>query len=619
MYLANIKLWNFRKYWGTSGNLNPSEPDLNLNFQEWLNVLIWENDSWKSAILDAIKLVLKTNTSEWIKVSHEDFYMNSKKIRIELTFKWLSINEASNFGEVLSINIEWEKEEYLLIFCEIERDYNKINYYDVKIWPEWEFWILKAEQRELLNVTYLKPLRDVKNELIPKKWSRLSYIFDSDIAFSDKENHILMQIFDKFNKSTENYFKWLNNSNETIEDQKWKELKNKIDKFVKEFMNNDESSRISVSKWELKNILEKLELSLENTYNPWLGSLNRLFIASELIHLQRSGHDGLILGLIEEIEAHIHPQAQLKIIESLNNHIENKGIQLIITTHSPNIASKVKLNNLIICCNNWAFPMGFSSGKEYTKLNKTDYKFLERFLDVTKSNFFFSDNLIFVEWWAEELILPSFAKLLKKLKIINKDLTEAQISVINVWNNSFFRYSKIFQRIDKPHMWKKVSIITDLDILPSDHIRKINDWTINNIIIKKSENNNIQQGINTFVSQFWTLEYCIWLFPKFQEWLLDSIKLAIKEQKDWTTYSRSEESRKLSEIWKTNEEIAYELYNWIILEKGVSKSIVGQYFSEFLEEQILEVENWTSKLKAEDFNENSSLYYLVSAIKYVIR
>ena len=57
MYLANLKLWNFRKF-GKRNGLSVDEPHLNLNFTKGLNVLIGENDSGKTAIIDAIKLVL---------------------------------------------------------------------------------------------------------------------------------------------------------------------------------------------------------------------------------------------------------------------------------------------------------------------------------------------------------------------------------------------------------------------------------------------------------------------------------------------------------------------------------------------------------------------------------
>ena len=53
MYLSNIKFWNFRKY-GNSGEIDLSIPDLNLNLTKGLNVIIGENDSGKTAIIDAI-------------------------------------------------------------------------------------------------------------------------------------------------------------------------------------------------------------------------------------------------------------------------------------------------------------------------------------------------------------------------------------------------------------------------------------------------------------------------------------------------------------------------------------------------------------------------------------
>ena len=126
------------------------------------------------------------------------------------------------------------------------------------------------------------------------------------------------------------------------------------------------------SKKEVKEILEKLELSLKDEINPGLGTLNRLFISSELLHLEKKDWTGLRLGLIEELEAHLHPQAQMRIIEALR---AKKDIQLILTTHSPNVGSKVKLDELILCSNDKVFPMK----KGLTKLRDTDYSFLERF------------------------------------------------------------------------------------------------------------------------------------------------------------------------------------------------------------------------------------------------
>lgn len=640
MYLSNIKLWNFRKYWPTIFPFT-DKPNLDLNFNSWLNVLIWANDSWKTAILDAIKLVLKTNTWDWIKVDkEEDFHDKINNIRIQLRFDNFEIDEARHFAEFLCVDTtKSPPEEYLILNCEISKNADRVFPFDIKAWPDWELWILTAEQREYLNVTYLKPLRDVKTEFIPKKWSRLSTILESHEAFKGKwSSHLLMLHFEDFNKSIENYFKWFEKDWTThLPDKKWDELKKKIDEFIQEFLDSKDEWNFWVNPWELKNILEKLELTLKDNINPWLWTLNRLFIASELLHLQRD-YDGLELWIIEEIEAHIHPQAQMKVIESLQNKIKDTKTQLIITTHSPNLASKVKLENLIIC--DWwnAFPMW----ENYTNLVKEDYRFLERFLDVTKSNLFFSKWVILVEWWAEEIILPTFARLLKVLWIIDKDLTQSEVSIVNVWSDSFFRYAKIFARKEEPFMDKKVAIVTDIDLRPDKY--KINldttwktpdqeqaIWKKNRIISvfttqeieeeKNKKNINIQD-IKTFLTDDdkWTLEYSLGLFLKFQEFLFNSVKKSIVEMRANSTYSRWEETRDFSAITWDDKQKSFEIYNWILLKKKVSKTIVAQYFSEFLEEEIIKIEkSEPSIFEKSDFENVSSISYLVNAIKYATR
>jgi putative ATP-dependent endonuclease of OLD family len=85
MYLKLLKVWNFRKY-GSPEDIDLDKPNLCLNLKKGLNILIGENDSGKTAIIDAIKLVLKTHTFEWIKADENDFYKNSDRFRIELIF-----------------------------------------------------------------------------------------------------------------------------------------------------------------------------------------------------------------------------------------------------------------------------------------------------------------------------------------------------------------------------------------------------------------------------------------------------------------------------------------------------------------------------------------------------
>ena len=185
-------------------------------------------------------------------------------------------------------------------------------------------------------------------------------------------------------------------------------------------------------------------------------------MALELLLFETEGNI-LNLCLIEELEAHLHPQAQLRTIKHFQNK-NNENNQIILTTHSITLASSVKLENLILCKNNKAYSMR----AEYTKLEEHDYKFLEMFLDATKANLFFAKGVILVEGTAENILIPTIAE------IIGKPLHEYGISIVNVGNIAFFKYSKIFlrekeeEKLDIP-----VAIITDLDIKDNHNCKGI--------------------------------------------------------------------------------------------------------------------------------------------------
>jgi putative ATP-dependent endonuclease of OLD family len=68
--------------------------------------------------------------------------------------------------------LEWNWENAqptLKIFFEATKNQERIISTDIKAGSTNEGTILTSEARDFLKVTYLKPLRDAKNELIPKK------------------------------------------------------------------------------------------------------------------------------------------------------------------------------------------------------------------------------------------------------------------------------------------------------------------------------------------------------------------------------------------------------------------------------------------------------------------
>lgn len=515
MYLAELKLWNFRKFGSGVGDspLDLGAPDLVLPFNSQLNLLIGENDSGKSAVIDSIKLALDTHSSEWLKVYPEDFYLDTTRLRIECLFKDLSDEEAKNFTEWLGMDND---DVYLRVILDANKKGDRVLPYDVRAGVDEMGHRLSAEAKEYLKTTYLRPLRDAKSELMPRRNSRLSQILSGHEAFKEKgESHWLMtEVFEKFNDEVESYFSEVKSG-----DDGGKKLKEKLESYLESFFGEKKGSIFSPTKKKLKEILEILKLALEED-NLGLGSHNLLFIAAELLNLERSNWTGLRLGLIEEVEAHLHPQTQMKVMECLQDLTEKTsgGIQLILTTHSPNIGSKVKLKNIILFCQKKAYRLDPSS----TKLASDDYIFLERFLDVTKANLFFAKGVILVEGWAEELILPALAKK------VGHDLTKKGISIVNIASTAFLRYSRIFLRQDEANVMIPVSIVTDLDVKPDQENVSVDfastTHSQRDLAIKKKQDEYAKQSVKVFISPHWTLEYCLAKSDSLGNLFLESVK-----------------------------------------------------------------------------------------------
>ncbi len=609
MYLVCVKLWNFRKYGSERTILDPKQPDLKIRLQPGLNVLIGENDSGKSAIIDAIKIALKTHSYEYIRIEETDFYDKSTFFRIELYFDGFESHEAKNFLEWLSWYGEGDNvKPYLRVVFDCKRQADRILPAELKGGVDVEGTLMTAEAREYLKVTYLKPLRDAENELVAKRNSRLSQVLLGDPAFKNNgQEHELLAIFNETNRLLEGYFtregttqvgeKTIQTNNlaephpaNSIHEGKL--IKDKIDKFIKSFFGSEGQSYISALSNSIRSILEKLSISLKDEVNPGLGTLNRLFMAVELLHLDRLNWSGLRLGLIEELEAHLHPQAQMQVIESLQ---KQKDIQLILTTHSPNLASKVKLDNIIICNDKNVFPLR----KGATELIPDDYIFLEKFLDVTKSNLFFAKGIILVEGWAEEILIPSIAK------NIGIDLTLKGVSIINVGGVAFDRYYKILLRKESPDMTIPIAVITDLDVCPyikskdTGEITKKNGEVVLNETtskIKALEDKSVK-NIRYFVAPIWTLEYCLLLSKSLQDTFLVAAK-DIHSGTDWETDPEKELAKKL-------------------LNGGLNKTEIAYKMAEAIDKDIEAGTKENKKIIITPNDQEDKIQYIIEAIKYV--
>ncbi|MFR0823652.1 MAG: ATP-dependent nuclease, partial [Clostridia bacterium] len=155
----------------------------------------------------------------------------------------------------------------------------------------------------------------------------------------------------------------------------------------------------------------------------------------------------------EEPEAHLHPQ----LLYLLNDFLEeNKNIQIILTSHSPTLISRFKINKLIVLQKN-ADKINISNLSKIS-FGKGEQEIIERYLDVTKSQMFFAKGIIFVEGITEALLINEFSKILRR------DLDKYAVEIVNINGVDFEPFAKIFQtENDENLLHIKCSIVTDDD------------------------------------------------------------------------------------------------------------------------------------------------------------
>jgi putative ATP-dependent endonuclease of the OLD family len=163
--------------------------------------------------------------------------------------------------------------------------------------------------------------------------------------------------------------------------------------------------------------------------------------------------------LIEEPEAHLHPQLQDSFFHALNQIADH---QIFVTSHSPTITAKTDIDKIIVmrfaAATGAVQPLHLAdafAGKEQDK------RYVHKFLDVTRSQLLFANGALFVEGITEALLMQRFSEL------IGLNLRDHGVEVIVIDSNEGFEHFRpLFAGERGPY--SRGVFVTDGDEDPAD-------------------------------------------------------------------------------------------------------------------------------------------------------
>lgn len=436
MYLASLTINNFRRI-----------KSVTIEFEPGLNVIVGPNNIGKTAVVDALRALLAGTDDPYPRFSVDDVHLPkggsaAGDIVFDYIFKDLSLDDEADFMHGLRADGMGKAEALLRVTYGDADKSGRLRsrktcgvHHDIA---------MTATMLENLRSVYLQPLRDAELGLRPSRSSQLSRLLHllSDDAGKDEITQKLADL-DKDIKA----LKAIVETQDAITGRHNSMLGDQLAQMLAVELSGSDFTKLAS---RLSLLVDSFEIERNG-----LGYNNLIFMAVVLSELAKNADSAYRSLIVEEPEAHLHPQLQAVLLRYLSDIKVSEGerpVQVFVTSHSPNFASIADLN-AVECL------VETDSGVEVfhprsVSFGKGKKEKLRRYLDVTRAELFFARRVIFVEGAAELMMINLLAK------SMGYDLRDHGVSLISVEGLNFDSFMPLF---GETAIKIPVAVITDAD------------------------------------------------------------------------------------------------------------------------------------------------------------
>jgi putative ATP-dependent endonuclease of OLD family len=441
MYISAIRATGYRNL---AGAVPLSTP---------LAILVGENNAGKSNVIDAIRTVLEPDAGpharHWLR--EDDFTHDgtgerlTNTLELEVLLTDLSDDESARMVTCLTPGTG-PGTARLRLKASLGAD-GRVN-------TRWfggdaEHPDVERHARDALRFVYLHPLRDAVADLRPGRDNRLVPLLDALAPDGHPDRAAIVSAAAAANEALHRI---------PAVQQARSHIADRLDSMTGGGRFAQQSS-LAFDDPRFERVVASLRAkigqfaALEMQENG-LGFNNLLYMAVLLAALSDAPPDqALRVLLVEEPEAHLHPQLQDLLMQFLEIEAGART-QVIVSTHSPNFASSARVERVTVMARADSASLPEARLPRDFGLEDKQLRFLRRFLDVTKSALLFARGVILVEGIAEQLLIPVLAQRM------NRPLAPNGVAVVNVAGVAFPPFTDLFGPGKLPY---RVAVVSDSD------------------------------------------------------------------------------------------------------------------------------------------------------------